>query len=142
MCIHKDYYREKYDNHLKAKKSNQRTVSLRSRYGYLIAAWPANYSDAQIIANTIRDLKSWHPNYPGAWVDLREINEARLANNLEALDNEGLPFAIGEPLSQDLDVDLILTESGDYTEFEEGLRKYAEAQRLQLQNRVPVMVGA
>jgi hypothetical protein len=143
MCIHSEASRQKYEEMLKKDNSPVRTVSLKSPAGKLIAAWPTTFSDSQKVSNTIRDLKNWHEDKE-CWVDLSAVNEARLAKGLEALDNEGLPFAIGEPLPQDMDVDLIMRGRNGLTEFERGVRRYAQAQELQLKElvRVPVMVGA
>lgn len=141
MCIHGESTNRRYNEKMEKERQTYRTVSLRTKEGRLVAGWPAPYVNSQSIANTIRDLKEWHSAIPDIWVDMSDINKARIADGLEALDNAGLPFAIGEPLPQEMDVDVVVARDPDFVEFEKGLKKYSEAQRKQLE-RVPVMVGA
>lgn len=132
MCIHSDEDRRRYDEILKNRASTMRTVALKAKDGRLIAAWPTYFADTQKVANTLRDIKAWHSYTPDMWVDLSAVNAARLNMNLEALDNDGLPIAIGEPLPQDMDVDLVLRGRDGFTEFERGLQRYIKAQEQQL----------
>lgn len=137
MCIHNEYDVQAYNKILTHRESPTRVLSLRASSGRLIGAWPVVYSDSQKIANTIRDVKDWHSEDKDVWVDLSLVNEARVAGGLGALDRNGLPFAIGEALPQDMDVDLVIRGRDDFTEFERGLKRYMKAQEAQL-----VEVGA
>lgn len=142
MCIHSEKYRNLYDRRQEEETRTKRTVSLRNSAGRLIAAWPVKFANTQMVANTIRDIKAWHPGHENVWVDLSEVNMARSKAGLETLDNEGLPFPVGEALPQDMDVDLVMRGKNDFTEFERGLQRYAQAQKKQLEEHMLVAVGA
>lgn len=138
MCIHSQKDVDFYNKMLAGRDRPERLVSLRTSNGRLIGAWSAQYRNQQSVANTIRDLKSWHDTPPGSWVDLQYVNEARHEAGLEMLNSEGLPFPIGEALSQDMDVDLIMRSNrNNLTEFERGLKRYVEAQKKQIAELVP-----
>lgn len=52
------------------------TVSVLDADGKFIGAMPVEWRSKQKIANTIRDLKAWHPNAVQA--DLYEVNKLRM----------------------------------------------------------------
>lgn len=140
MCIHTNSQAKSYNAFLEKSNSPYRVISLKNRKGQLVAAWPTLYENLQAIANTVRDIKSWHTEQTDYWNDFQWVNEARLAKGLEALDSDGLPFPVGEALPQDMDVDLVMRNRDDFTEFEKGLNRYVQAQKKQLEE--VAMVGA
>lgn len=66
--------------------------------------------DAQAVANTIEDLKRWHP--AGTLrVEMKYVDEVRRAFNLRELDDAGLPKA-NRPAQEELDKQLIRIDPG------------------------------
>lgn len=109
MCWHDSEEESRYrrESHERAAKQNKlprtTTVSVLDAAGQFVGEMPVEWRSAQKVANTIRDLKAWHPNAVSA--DLVAVNELRTEYNylksrhqgkLARLDNGSLPEATGE----------------------------------------------
>lgn len=105
MCFHT---REEFDAYVASlKKSKGRARAAKGReeksakkYGLIIlrddkgewvAGWHCDPTDAQDVANTIQDLKSWHAG-EFRFVDTKNVDEERLKLKLKPLDQDGLPI--------------------------------------------------
>jgi len=81
MCWHdredEERYRREQERDAKIKKSlpASTTVAVLDKDGKYVGAMPVDWKNKQTIANTIRDLKAWHPNAVKA--DLTEVNNLR-----------------------------------------------------------------
>lgn len=76
--------------------------------------------NAQAVANTIEDLKGWHPAGTALRVEMKYVNEVRRAFNLRELDDAGLPKA-NRPVQEELDKQLIRIDPG-YAKLSEQLQ--------------------
>lgn len=83
-------------------------IVLRDEVGEWVAGWHCDPRDAQDVANTILDLKTWHEG-EYRFVDTTNIDEERVKLKLAPLDQAGLPIpsrVAGKSIDKDLVHDL------------------------------------
>lgn len=97
MCFHSEQEITRWHSDLSDVLKKQygyiimRYTSPEERMGKFAEAFPVDVRKSQDIANTIRDLRTWHPNGKRV-IDLSDINTRRDALGLPFLDANGLPL--------------------------------------------------
>lgn len=114
MCLHRKSDYNKIGLAALAVGASLIPIALYNEKGTYIGGWFADADSAQDVANTIRDLKSWHGE---GYADLRFVNEYRAREGMPELHEERLPAPTGEALPEraDQQVDAILAEDNPLT---------------------------
>jgi hypothetical protein len=107
MCWHDQKEEQRYRREMaeRAERAGKlpttTTVSVVDADGKYVGAMPVEWRSAQKVANTIRDLRAWHPN--AVMADLTEVNKLRAkftevhpTKTLPRLWFETLPAPTGE----------------------------------------------
>ena len=107
MCFHSKEEADAYFRKYRMRVVNKSVVIMRHpTTGEFEEAYLCDASDPQDIANTIRNLRAWHPG--DKIVDLTQCNADRQTRGLDWLEEKDLPLPTGvAPPSEDVIADLV-----------------------------------